>query len=249
MQYHVVTSLNKKYWELGADINVQSWDKHFPTNVTIHVYSEDGPLGNFSSRVKWYNLYEECPALLSFQQTHKDDPHYNGEKNVPEKQKYKWRAIKFAHKTFALFNARHKVNNWLIWLDADVLCFKTFNELFLSQTCPEKFGISYLGRPTTHSECGFVGYNLKNKTTQEFLDAFEDLYKDKNLLELAQTHDSFVFDYVRRQYNKDLFFDLNKDAENNKHPFHSSILRRHLVHSKGHDKKRKQEKMIRRYKL
>ena len=249
MQYHVITSLNKKYWDLGADINIQSWDKFFPSNVTIHVYSEDGQLGNFSSRVHWHNLYETCPELLKFEKDHKDDPHYNGEKSVPDKQKYKWRAIKFAHKTFALFHARHNVSKWMIWLDADVTCFRSFNDIFLNQICPLSSGVTYLGRPSTHSECGFVGYNLDNRYVKEFLDHFENFYKGNNLSALEQTHDSYVFDFARRSFHKqDIFVNLNKDAKTNKHPFHESVLRTFLVHSKGHDKKRKQEKMLKRYK-
>ena len=249
MQYHVVTSLNKKYWDNGSEKNIKSWDKLFPRNVQIHIYSEDGPLEGLSSRVSWYNLYETCPDLVNFIDTHKDDPHYNGERGPSETQKYKWNAVKFAHKTFALFHAATYAENYLIWMDADVLCFRNFNQEFLNRVCPKNAIASYLGRPTTHSECGFVGYNLNHKYGIEFLQHFESYYKDNNLSELSQTHDSFVFDYARNNFHSKEFFDLNKGAKTNKHPFNQSALRQFLTHTKGHNKQRKQEKFLKRLAL
>ena len=253
MNYTVVTSLNNKYWTSGSDINIKSWDEKFPKNVIIRVYAEDHiPLKEqLSKRVIWHNLYKEVPELLQFVKDHQDDPHYNGKRglDIPEKQRYKYDAVKFAHKTFALFDARKYTTDWLIWLDADVLCFKEFNETFLEKACPRHYAVSYLGRPSTHSECGFVGYNMNN-LGKDFLEHFSSYYKDSNLSKIAQTHDSFVFDVARAEFkNQNMFLDLNKGETTNKHPFHKSILREYLVHNKGHNKERKQLKMIKRYKL
>ncbi len=46
------------------------------------------------------------------------------------------------------------------------------------------------------------------------------MYTTLKLKELRETHDSFIFTTLRLQNkNKNLFFDLNKGATTNKHPF------------------------------
>lgn len=251
--YDVVTSLNNKYWTAGSDINIKSWDERFPKNVKIHIYAEDDipNKGKFSDRVVWHNLYKEVPELLEFIHNHQNDPHYNGKRGlpIPDKQRYKYDGVKFAHKTFAIFDAANYAIDYLIWVDADVLCFKPFDDEFLEKVCPNNYAVSYLGRPTTHSECGFVGYNM-NYLGKEFIEYFKSYYQDSKLSELAQTHDSFVFDVARSTFGENhSFFDLNAGEITNKHPFHKSALREHLVHNKGHNKERKQQKFIKRYKL
>ena len=68
--------------------------------------------------------------------------------------------------------------------------------------------------------------------------------------ELRETHDSFIFTTLRIQHkNKNLFFNLNEGATTNKHPFNSSILRPKMVHMKGHNKKAKMGKFLKRHKV
>jgi len=247
-----VTSLNKKYWDLCAEKNIRSWLKFFPGNCNIHIYVEDDienkPTDN---RITYYNLYDECPELVKFKEKHKDDPHYNGEKVQKELFKFKWNAIKFAHKTFAVFESAKKLRNGaMVWLDADVLAIQKMSSEFVKRMCPEEFAISYLGRPNVYSECGFVYYNLNKKETHDFLKRFEECYTLDGLSQLRETHDSFVFDHIRTTSPfHHLFLDINSHSITNKHPFHESLLRACLTHNKGHNKERKQAKFIKRYGL
>lgn len=247
--YTIVTSLNKKYWDLGAETNIKSWDKNFPKDVNIHIYTEDNIQADTSDRVIWHDLYSSCPTLPAYIEQHKDNPHYNGQKAKKPQHVFKWNAVKFAHKTFPLFAQAKKENRWLIWLDTDVLCVESFDHEFLKLTCPQWSAISYLGRPSSHSECGFVGYNMSDPLARDFMNRFETLYTDSHLDSVEQTHDSFVFDYVRKQFEQKQFFNMNAHSTSDKHPFHSSVLRTKLVHNKGTNKTRKQQKFIKRYKL
>lgn len=255
MKYTIVTSLNQAYWDKGSDFNIMSWDKNFPKEVEIHIFSETpikGVPANLSKRVIWHNnLYTEVPELKEFIEKHKDDPHYNGYegKPYPDKQRYKFNAVKFAHKTFPLFYSKKYTSDWLIWLDADVMCYKETPIEFFNSVCNNDLSVIYLGRPDRHSECGFVAYNF-NKNGKEFLEHFESYYYESRLSSLEQTHDSFVFDIAMKTFHdKRAFLNINKNAINNKHPFHSSRLREHLVHNKGHNKERKQLKFKKRYNL
>jgi hypothetical protein len=251
--YTLVTSLNQHYWDLGSDINIQSWDENFPKNVTIHIFSEDEIIEkkNFSDRIVWHDLYKECPELVQFKEKYKDNPHLNGQVDTRETKKFKWNAIKFAHKTFPLFNIGNSLSSGaLIWLDSDVLSIEKFDNNFLESVCPADKSISYLGRPTTYSECGWVYYNLDLNIGKEFLKNFENAYTSGELEKFEETHDSYVFDVIRKNYiDQKSFFNLNADAITDKHPFHLSVLRKKFVHNKGHNKLRKQQKFMKRYNL
>jgi len=251
--YTFVTSLNNYYWNLGSSINIKSWDENFPEDVTIHIFSEDDipNKDKFSDRIVWHDLYTECTDLVDFKETYKDNPHFNGEAPVKDSTKFKYNGIKFAHKTFALFKmAQNTDNGALVWLDSDVLCIDKFDHVFLDTVCPKSKIVSYLGRPTVYSECGWVYYNLDHPQGREFVNKFEHAYTSGDLENYAETHDSFVFDEIRLNFgHKDLFYDLNANAKNNKHPFHQSLLRQKLIHNKGNDKTRKQDKFLKRYHL
>lgn len=248
--YNIVTSLNKKYWNLGSKLNVTSWDNNFSQNVKIHVFSEDKIESNLSNRVVWYNLYEQSPELLGFIQKYKNNPNFNGTLNVNENKKFKWNAIKFAHKTFALFSIFESLlNEKIIWLDSDVLAYEKIDEDFLNTVCPDDKIISYLGRPSVYSECGWVYYNLAHPLGVDFLKQFQNIYQTNAIELLKETHDSFIFDVVRLRYNQDLFLNLNANAITNKPPFPASVLGRKFIHNKGENKLEKQQKNINKYKL
>lgn len=253
MKYTFVTSLNKHYWELGSNINIQSWDENFPEDVEIHIFDEDGipDKDKFSKRIIWHNLFEECPELVEFKEKYKDNKHFNGQADVSENKRFKWNAIKFAHKTFPLFNiARNTTSGALVWLDSDVLSIDKFDHVFLETVCPKSKIVSYLGRPSVYSECGWVYYNLDHQLGREFLNRFEHAYMSGDLENYAETHDSFVFDEIRLNFgHPELFHNLNANAKSNKHPFHQSLLRQKLIHNKGHNKTRKQDKFLKRYHL
>lgn len=249
--YNVITSANTNYWIQGAKINVLTWDRNLAPYFTIHVYSEDNlDKSGFSNRVIFHNLYEECPDLLKFIDTYKDDPHYNGT-HLSNSVAYKWNGIKFAHKTFPIFKlAKSLKDGWLIWIDCDALMYKPVDKHFIDLVLPQSKAITYLGRKGRFSECGFVGYNLDVNPTRDFLHTFEDFYKSGKLSSLRETHDSFVFDQVMLTFeNQSKFYNINDGAASDKHPFMQSLLKNYMAHAKGPSKIRIQKKYLKRWKM
>lgn len=248
-----VTSINQKYWEETSQKNINSWLRFFPKDCKIFIFCEDN-INDLpkDKRIVWLNLYQECPDLMAFIQKYKDNPHYNGEKTKKDREKFRWNAIKFAHKTFPIFKARDKIQTGqLVWIDADVLAIKKLSEKFLNIVCPNNKAVSYLGRPSTWSECGFVYYNLNLKEGHDFLDEFKSYYTVEGKLDnIRETHDSYIFDQVRINFkSQKLLYDMNSHSVTNKHPFHESPLRECLTHHKGSNKARKQHKFIKRYNI
>jgi hypothetical protein len=94
-----------------------------------------------------------------------------------------------------------------------------------------------------------MGYNLKNDFTKTFLQKFEDAYLN-GLDNYRETHDSWIFYQLRLSYeDQSQFLNLNTNTESNKHPVSSSVLKDKMVHNKGDQKKRWQQKFIKRHKL
>ena len=98
MLYTIITSLNQKYWDETSKINIQSWAQFLPPEVKIVIYSEDDiDIGNLKERIIVKDIYSTCPKLVKFKNTHKHNPHYNGDAPVKDTKKFKWNAIKFVH--------------------------------------------------------------------------------------------------------------------------------------------------------
>lgn len=243
--YNVLTSFNEKYWLEIAKENIDLLDHNWIQNSNISLYHQLPKIDqSFSNRVQWYDLYESCPELVEFSEKWKDHPKANGTFKTKQNMAFRWNAIKFCHKTFAIWHqAKTQNNGWLIWLDCDVVTLKTINEEFLRKICPETHAISYMGRPGKYSECGFIGFNLSKKEAKDFLLEWENLYMSGDFIDCKETHDSWTFDYLRLQKPKDLFFNVNSSAVTDKNPFSQSMLGNYMAHAKG-DKKQKQTKRL-----
>lgn len=242
MKYSVLTSFNEKYWnEIGYE-TVAFLDNNWAANESISLYHELKNIPtSLSNRCHWIDLYQSCPDLIKFINQWKDHPNANG-----IKKGFRSNAIKFVHKTFAIWDAvTHQKDGWLIWLDVDALVHKKVNKTFLEKVCPENYMISFMGRPGKYSECGWIGFNLSHPCTKKFIAEWENLYLSGDFISLPETHDSWTFDYIRQRWEQpELFFNVNKDAKTNKNPFAQSLIGSNIVHAKGSDK----EYLINRFK-
>ena len=238
IQYNVITSFNQTYWNDIAKSNIKLLDENWPVNNQIVLYHELSTIDHegLTDRVQWRNLYNECPALIAFINEWKDDLRANGMSG--KKNAFRQNAVKFSHKTFAIWHAaRQQKNGWLIWLDCDAMVLKKIDYDFLKKICPDNNCISYIGRKGKYSECGFVGYNLDMPETRKFLELWENFYVSGEFINHKETHDSWTFDYIRKSFNNsDLFCDLNAASTTDKNPFANSLIGTHIAHAKGSDK-------------
>jgi hypothetical protein len=238
MTYSIITSFNEKYWKDIAEENLVSLDQHWPLEHKIFCYHELKSLPtNFSNRIEWIDLYNNVPDLKLFVEKYKDDKRANGAKG------FRTNAVKFVHKTFAIWDCYKKIKRgWLIWLDCDAYVYRQVNNEFLNSICKENTSISYLGRPGKYSECGFLAFNLDNHMTIKFLEEWENLYTSGDFIHLSENHDSWTFDYIRKKWNQEkLFNNLNKNAVTNKNPFSQSLIGPYIAHAKGKGKDKARE--------
>lgn len=235
--YTILTSFNETYWLEVAQDNVRKMDQFWPHSEKILLYHQLSKIDtSFSNRIQWIDLYQACPGLLDFSDKWKDDLRANGKSG--KKNAFRQNAIKFCHKTFAIWHAaRQQKNGWLIWLDCDAIMLKKIDNDFITKAFPDNKCVSYLGRKGKYSECGFVGYNLDRPETRKFLELWEDFYLSGEFINHAETHDSWTFDHIRKSFdNPDLFCDLNAASITDKNPFGNSLIGTHMAHAKGSDK-------------
>jgi hypothetical protein len=128
-------------------------------------------------------------------------------------------------------------------MDADSIFHKPFDDNFKSIVFGRDIIAAYVGRPHKYSECGFMAFNLDNPETHKFMEQWEELFVSGEFINLPQTHDSYTFDVMRKNFDPKLFYDLNVN-KSGKHPIHASLVGPYLNHSKGKDKTKKVNKFL-----
>lgn len=249
MSFSVVTTFNLKGLAEYGQTMIDSFDQHWPRDINLYVYAEACVPKLPSSRTIHMDLLASSPELCRFKQRHRNNPIANGlvmkQTGVPFKDNaFKWDAVRFSHKVFAIFHAiKHVSTDWLIWLDADTKTFAPVTFEFLSNVCNQSALACYLGRREKyHSECGWVGYNRRHPKIGQFMHEWQTLYDSDTIFNLREYHDSFVFDELRKQFTNlyQCYFHNLSPVTSGKgpgHPFIASELGRCIDHMKGAKRK------------
>ena len=246
-KYQLTTTMHARGYEQYGRNMIDSFLRHWPTDQILVVYVEGFTLitehAN-SSRIVVRDLLECSPELVAFKQRHRDNPPANGFKDPRRKDPdFAFDAVRFSHKVFALYHAIHNRLpgiDAVTWVDADTVTHRDVNEDFLRKNFPldPLIGIYYLGRTQQHSECGWMIFNCHNSYMKTFWKQFVDQHRQDLLFELAEWHDSYVFDHVRTQLEKSGMVNSNiTPGYVRGHPFVDSFLGDYMDHLKGPKRK------------
>jgi len=210
---------------------LSSWQDNWPDNIKLKVYHEDNLKIGCGNNIELKPLFEEEPECKSFVERHKDRP---DQQNALELHKG---AVRFAYKTFSILHAAVTSSaDYLIWIDADTFTHTKITHKFLSTLVEPDNYLTYLGRENNYSECGFVIYNLNHPANIPFMNVWRHLYEDDEVFDLEQWHDSFVFDQIRKTYEKDGIIkntNLSPWGKDYDHVFINSVLGNYMDHMKG----------------
>ena len=153
--------------------------------IKLLVYAEDcTPINPDPSRIEILDAKVVLPKLNAFKSTWGHVPKANGDvSNEPQRhtrkdwdKKFKWDAIRFANKTYAVFDACERSKGWCVWMDADTFIHSPWKHKDFARLLPNNAYITYVGRgkgSQTWPECGFYGMNLNHPVCHEFLKEFE----------------------------------------------------------------------------
>lgn len=209
MKFTVVTTFNAQGYEKYGRRMITGFLQHWPHTVDLVTYAE-----GCSVDISAHNLIVRdlatVQSLCDFKSRWQHVPKANGDVSqdpVRSLRKdsgkgFKWDAVRFAHKVYAIFDcAKTTQCDWLLWMDADMVCHSTISASNIAALCPVNFDLCYLGRRGKFSECGLYALNLQSPALQKFLEKFQWMYDcaEQGIFTLDEWHDSFVFDAVRQQ--------------------------------------------------
>lgn len=235
-----------------GQVMVETYLKHWPAEVPLLLYHEGFEPPAAPGRVQAVDLAAASPALVAFKARHIGNPRVNGTErpwrrlrvgsfSIPlpirtHKARYRWDAVRFSHKSYAIFDAARRTDaDALIWIDADTRFFADVDMAELAALAPPDSAASCLRRPG-HSECGFVVYNLRHPETLRMLAEFEAMYTDDLFLVEREFHDSYLFDVVRKRAEARgaLVHDIGEGVGwKARHVLINSRLGRFMDHMKG----------------
>ena len=258
----VVTTFHKEGLELYGQRFLNSFSQRVDKRIKLIVYAEScSPTNPDPSQITILDAKEVLPKLNAFKERWKNDPKANGIPPDHIKRKrprdwhkeFKWHAIRFSNKVYAVFEAAERCNtDWLVWMDADTFVHSDWSYEQFKDLLPDTSWITYVGRgkgSQTWPECGFYGMNLKNHVCQEFLKEFERVYEDADngIFTMEEWHDSYVFGEILNKmkrtapnvldYSSEMYLREAKTGGGG-HPLINTKLGQWIDHMKG-DRKNK----------
>lgn len=255
-QITVITTFNQDGMNLYAQKFIKSFEKYVDKRIKLKCYAENcAPIIADAEQIEVLDAKKCLPDLVEFKKKYKKIPYANG---IPPEhirvkrprdahKEFKWDAVRFANKTYAVFEAARLCKDWIVWMDADTIVHSDWSYEEFKEILPNDRWITFVGRGKsvqTWPECGFYGLNLSNEICKNFINDFEFMYKnaEDGIFTLEEWHDSFVFGHVLDNYKKKFtnYLDytenlLLKTAQTGGggHPLINCVLGKWLDHLKG----------------
>jgi hypothetical protein len=252
----VVTTFHQPGLEKYGQRFLDSFAERVDKKIKLLVYAENcKPNNPDPEQIKIFEAFEALPKLNEFKSRWANDPKANGIPPAEIKAKrprdwhkeFKWHAIRFSNKVYAVFDACERSSDWCVWMDADSFIHSDWSFEDFAKLLPEDKWLTYVGRgkgSQTWPECGFYGMNLKHAMCKKFLAEFERFYQDADngIFKLEEWHDSFVFGHILNQlklvdanvhdYSADMYLREAKTGGGG-HPLINGPLGKFMDHMKG----------------
>ena len=250
----VVTTFHKPGLDQYGQRFLDSFAQRVDKKIKLLVYAEAcNPINPDPEQITILDQFEALPKLNGFKVKWSNVPKANG---IPPDdikarrprdwhKKFKWDAIRFANKTYAVFDACERSVDWCVWMDADSFIHTDWSYDEFVNLLPNNKWLTYVGcgkGSQTWPECGFYGMNLKHPMCVQFLKEFERFYEDADngIFELEEWHDSYIFgevlkkyrDFPSHDYSAEMYLREAKTGGGG-HPLINGPLGKFMDHMKG----------------
>jgi len=254
----VLTTFHKSGLDLYGQRFLDSFASRVDKRIKLLVYAEScDPVNPDPEQITILDAGKELPKLTAFKERWLDVPKANGVPPDDIKRKrrdwdkaFKWDAVRFANKTYAVFDAcERRVGDWVVWMDADSFVHSDWSYSNFKDLLPYNKYITYVGRgkgSQTWPECGFYGINMNHPVAHSFIEDFERMYEDADngIFTLEEWHDSYVFgellkkykDFPSHDYSAEMYLREAKTGGGG-HPLINTELGKYMDHMKGDRKK------------
>ena len=212
MKIQVVTSWNNKLYKEYAYRFKETYNWPFD----LIVYNEDE------------DMFDKIPDLKKFIERNKHR----------EVESFKKDGVRFSYKVYAYTHAIDScLSNvdGLICIDADSVFYKSIDVNWIKKHIhKDDCMMSYLGRGSNYSECGFLYFNMKHSQTRNYASYMKKMYDYDEIYSLSEYHDSYVWDYVRKVFEEEMKVSNNNIGDNKPgHVQSRSVLGLIYDHTKG----------------
>jgi hypothetical protein len=188
-----VTTCNAAQWLAHGKAMADSFDRFWPEHVGLLVYAE-GFSPERRPRVTFIDLDAAAPWLKPW----KSERTAAQRGMTPKGYRYRWDAVRFAHKIAALDAAATACQSaLLIWLDSDVMTHAEITSEWLEGLLPQDADLGWLDRERSTVETGFLAFRLPE--TRVLIHRLADLYANGTVFTLPETHDGYVIQHVVKE--------------------------------------------------
>ena len=178
-----VTTYNNKLYKEYAHRFESTYNWDFPYTV----YNEDDGM---------MDTIPDCKAFVERNKNRFDNKDFIKD--------YWQDGVRFCYKVYAYTHAimNYQDLDGIIGIDADSVFYKKIDEDWIKKHIHrDNCMMTYLGRPN-YSECGFLYFNMKHPDIQPYANRMKSLYDTDSIYNLKEQHDSFIWDYVRKEFEK-----------------------------------------------
>jgi len=235
----VTTSMHHAGYEEYGRRFIETFERCWPDNYRLRIYAEGFPLQPSSARATVLDLLQAVPEVAEFRGKFAARPQAQGE--MPDGgYNYRLDAVKFANKSFATAHASRTCGTrFLVWLDADSVTLRAVPRHLVASLIGGETFVAYFGREFTHTETGFLAFDLSRPNAAEFFNTIQRIYLSGEVFRLREWHDCEVFDVARSVLTaQGRITSRNISPGSMMHPIANSVLGEYIDHLKGPDRKK-----------
>ena len=185
----VFTCFGPGGWELYAKRFVETFLAHWDLPLVVYYHDQELP-ADVPQGPTYVKLEDAHPGFLHFR---KSFPFATGQ--TPQGYNFRYDALKFSGKVFALGHMAATENEKILWLDADTFTTEKVDAEFLGKVIPPEADIVCLRRVgINYSETSFVLYDLNKLNVKSFVNDILNTYTSGEVFGYAEHHDGFIFE-------------------------------------------------------
>tara|TARA_A100001015_G_scaffold313735_1_gene421655 strand:+ start:662 stop:1471 length:810 start_codon:yes stop_codon:yes gene_type:complete len=230
----VVTTYNKKYYDICGKKMIETFIAHWPKDVTLYCYYQEQEPEIYADNVQYIDLYGANPQLKRFIFDNQLDEKKNG--IINGEYDFQRDGVKFSHKVFAQTHSlKRSTSDIILYLDADTYTHAKPNLDYIDSIMPEDHLCTYFGRPRLYDETGFYMHNVQHNKSMRWAEALEKIYTEGELWTYPLQVDCYTMYAGRQKFKDEPQLDLveHHGGLGKKHPFVNSPLGEFLDHLKG----------------
>lgn len=250
-KFSVVTTFHKAGYDKYGSKMIDTFLANWPKEVHLYVYAEDCIVKQSAPNLTVYDLHARCPNLVAFKEKYRDDLRATGRLGVGPIDKkgkqrgvgFRWDAVRFSNKVYAMCDTASKSLDTVIWMDADMVCHSPITIDTLERLIPENVELAFLGRERKFTETGLWSIQMSSSANMLFIQKMQQAYDDaeNGVLAMEEFHDCWVFDRTRELISATIpaYRQLNWNTgslQGESHPLINTEWGKYLDHLKGNRK-------------